>query len=216
VVIDADVEMGGSDQLFNNLVGREFQQEEGKDGQVVVVTPLLVGTDGVDKMSKSKKNYIAVTDSPGGQTGMFGKVMRLPDHLMESYYTLLTDVSPEEFKPLIQASPREAKVGLAKRIISWLHNAEAATAAEQEWDRIQKGDGIPDDTPDISVGAEPHKPAQLLVRAGLASSNSDAIRKIKEGAVKLDGQKLTNFQKEITIGQPVVIQLGRRYARLKP
>ena len=78
VVIDADVEMGGSDQLFNNLVGREFQQEEGKDGQVVIVTPLLVGTDGVDKMSKSKKNYIAVTDPPGGQTGMFGKVMRFP------------------------------------------------------------------------------------------------------------------------------------------
>jgi tyrosyl-tRNA synthetase len=125
-------------------------------------------------------------------------------------------VSPDEFKPLIQSSPREAKVGLAKWIITWLHNSEAATAAEQEWDRIQKGDGIPDDTPDISVGVDPHKPAQLLVKAGLASSNSDAIRKIKEGAVKLDGQKLTDFQKEITIAQPVVIQLGRRYARLRP
>jgi len=216
VVIDADVEMGGSDQLFNNLVGREFQQEEGKDGQVVVVTPLLVGTDGVDKMSKSKKNYIAVTDPPGGQTGMFGKVMRLPDHLMESYYTLLTDIAPEEFKTLIQASPRDAKVGLAKWVISWLHNSEAASAAEQEWDRIQKGDGIPDDTPDIAVGAEPQKPAALLVKAGLASSNSDAMRKMKEGAVKLDGQKLIDFQKEITIAQPVVVQLGRRYARLRP
>ena len=135
---------------------------------------------------------------------------------MESYYTLLTDLPVEEFRSLIQTSPRDAKVGLAKRIITWLHNSEAATAAEQEWDRIQKGDGIPDDTPDVAVGAEPQKPAQLLVKAGLASSNSDAIRKIKEGAVKLDGQKLIDFQKEITIAQTVVIQLGRRYARLRP
>jgi tyrosyl-tRNA synthetase len=216
VVIDADVEMGGSDQLFNNLVGREFQQEEGRDGQVVVVTPLLVGTDGVDKMSKSKKNYIAVTDPPGGQNGMFGKVMRLPDTLMESYYTLLTDLPPEEFRAQIQSGPRDAKVKLAKHIISWLHTPQAATAAEEEWDRIQKGEGIPDDTPRVSVGAEPQKPAHLIVKAGLASSNSDAIRKIKEGAVKLDGQKLTDFQKEITITQPVILQLGRKYARLVP
>ena len=91
VMIDADVEMGGSDQLFNNLVGREFQKEEGKEGQCVIVTPLLVGTDGVMKMSKSKGNYIGVTDPPGGDGGMFGKIMRLPDMLMRSYYQLLTD-----------------------------------------------------------------------------------------------------------------------------
>jgi tyrosyl-tRNA synthetase len=206
VVIDADVEMGGSDQLFNNLVGREFQQEEGRDGQVVMVTPLLVGTDGVEKMSKSKKNYIAVTDPPGGQSGMFGKVMRLPDPLMESYYTLLTDIPSEEFGPLIQSNPRNAKVRLARQIISWLHSPAAAQAAEEEWDRIQKGEGIPDDTPQVSVGSEPQKPAHLLVKAGLASSNSDAIRKIKEGAVKLDGQKVTDYHAEITISQPVVLQ----------
>ena len=106
VMIEADVEMGGSDQLFNNLVGREFQQEEGKEGQVVIVTPLLVGTDGRDKMSKSKGNYIAVTDPPGGQSGMFGKVMRLPDELMESYYALLTDLPDDEFLPLIRSKPQ--------------------------------------------------------------------------------------------------------------
>src|SRR4051794_22393511 len=126
VMIDADVEMGGSDQLFNNLVGREFQKEEGKEGQVVIVTPLLVGIDGVKKMSKSLGNYIGVTDPPSGQNGMFGKVMSLPDALMESYYTLLTDLPPEEFKPLIAQKPRDAKVKLAKHVIAWLHDPQAA------------------------------------------------------------------------------------------
>lgn len=216
VVIDADVEMGGSDQLFNNLVGREFQQEEGKDGQIVIVTPLLVGTDGKDKMSKSKGNYIAVTDPPGGQKGMFGKIMSLPDALMESYYILLTDLPPDEFRPLIQSNPRDAKVRLAKQIIAWLHSPEASTAAEEEWNRVQKGGAIPDDTPEVSIGPGPQKPAVLLVKAGLASSNSEAIRKIKEGAVKLDGEKIADHQKEIAIAQPAVLQLGRKYARVKP
>lgn len=216
VMVDADVEMGGSDQLFNNLVGREFQQEDGKEGQVVLVTPLLVGTDGKDKMSKSKGNYIAVTDPPGGQSGMFGKVMRLPDELMESYYTLLTDLPQDEFRELIRSRPRDAKVNLARQIISWLHSSQAADAAEQEWNRIQKGQGIPDDTPEISVGSTPLKPAALLVKAALASSNSEAIRKIKEGAVEIDGQKLTDPQREISISHPVVVRLGRRYAKLTP
>jgi tyrosyl-tRNA synthetase len=216
VMIEADVEMGGSDQLFNNMVGREFQQEDGKEGQVVVVTPLLVGTDGKIKMSKSKGNYIAVTDPPGGQTGMFGKVMRLPDDLMESYYTLLTDLPSEQYRPLIQSSPRDAKVNLAKHIITWLHSSDAAEAAEAEWDRIQKSGGIPDDTPEIAVGSEPIKPGPLLVKAGLAVSNGEGVRKIKEGAVEIDGQKVTDFQREITITRPVVVRLGRKYAKLTP
>jgi len=216
VVIEADVEMGGSDQLFNNLVGREFQKEEGKEGQVVIVTPLLVGTDGAMKMSKSKGNYIAVTDPPGGQNGMFGKVMKLPDALMDSYYTLLTDIPSDEFRALIQSNPRDAKVRLAKEIISWFHGADAARAAEDEWNRIHEGNGIPDDTPEITVGAAPLKPGPLLVKAGLASSNSEAIRKIKEGAVEIDGRKLVDPQKEIAISHPVVARLGRKYAKLRP
>src|SRR3954469_14023230 len=151
VMIDADVEMGGSDQLFNNLVGREFQKEEGKEGQVVLVTPLLVGTDGVKKMSKSLGNYIGVTDPPSGQNGMFGKVMSLPDGLMESYYTLLTDLPPEEFKPLIAQKPRDAKVKLAKHLIAWLHDPQAAEAAEAEFNRVfgagKDKDAVPDDIP---------------------------------------------------------------------
>ena len=113
-MIDADVEMGGSDQLFNNLVGREFQKEEGKEGQVVIVTPLLVGTDGAKKMSKSLGNYIAVTDPPSGSDGIFGKVMSLPDNLMEMYYTLLTDLPESNFKDQIRTNPRDAKIALRK------------------------------------------------------------------------------------------------------
>src|SRR4051812_46613400 len=122
VMIDADVEMGGSDQLFNNLVGREFQKEEGKEGQVVIVTPLLVGTDGVKKMSKSLGNYIGVTDPPSGANGIFGKVMSLPDNLMGMYYTLVTDLPEAQWKDLVRDRPRDAKIKLAKHVITWLHN----------------------------------------------------------------------------------------------
>jgi tyrosyl-tRNA synthetase len=129
---------------------------------------------------------------------------------------LLTDIPADEFRPLIQGDPRNAKVRLAREIISWLHDSRAAAGAEEEWDRIQKGEGIPDDTPEVSVGSEPLKQGHLLVKAGLASSSSEGIRKIKEGAVRLNGEKLADFQAMITISQPTVIQLGRKYARLKP
>src|SRR5580704_10862502 len=143
VIIEADVEMGGSDQLFNNLVGREFQKEEGQDPQVVMVTPILVGTDGQMKMSKSKGNYISVTDPAAGPEGMFGKIMKLPDALLENYYTLLTDLPPEQFKAQIQANPRNAKAKLAKTILTWLHNAESAISAEAEFVKTTHG-GVPD------------------------------------------------------------------------
>ncbi len=221
VMVDADVEMGGSDQLFNNMVGRGFQQEEGKDGQVVIVTPLLVGTDGVKKMSKSVGNYIAVTDPPGGQKGIFGKVMSLPDPLMEMYYTLLTDLPPGEFRGQIASDPRGAKVRLAKHVITWLHSPEAAETAEAEWNRLYppghkgKGEAVPDDIADVPV-TWPSKLAPALAKAALAASNGEATRKIKEGAVYIDGEKVTDFQKEFAFDKPVVVKLGRKYARLVP
>jgi tyrosyl-tRNA synthetase len=217
VCINADLEMGGSDQLFNNLVGREFQKEEGGDGQIVLVTPLLVGTDGVKKMSKSLGNYIALTDPAGGDNGMFGKIMKLPDGLMESYYTLLTDLPDAEFKPLIASNPRDAKVKLAKYIISWLHDAPAADAAEKDF-MIKTHGGIPDEMPELPLETPgPHKLAPLLVRAGMVASNGEGIRKIKEGAVKIDGQKVTDHQQEHTFDKSVVLQMGsRRFARLIP
>jgi len=216
VEVNADVEMGGSDQLFNNLVGREFQEEQGGSGQVVIVTPLLVGTDGVNKMSKSKKNYVAVTDPPSGQDGMFGKIMSLPDHLMESYYTLLTDLPEAEFKPLIASSPRNAKIALAKHVISWLHSDAAAAAASEEFEKVFVNKGVPDEMPEVAIAPGRHKLPPLLVLAGLAASNSEAIRKFKEGAVSFDGEKVTDFQAEREIAAPVVVKLGRRYVRLLP
>jgi len=216
VMIEADVEMGGSDQLFNNLVGREFQKEDGKEGQVVIVTPLLVGTDGTKKMSKSLGNYIAVTDPPSGADGIFGKVMSLPDNLMEMYYTLLTDLPESQFTDQIRGNPRDAKIALAKHLITWLHNKEAADAAEAEFIKVFSKKEAPDEMPEINIGPGPHKIAALIVKAGLASSNSDAIRKIREGAVSLDGQKVSDIQKDYNITTPVVLKLGRKFARLMP
>jgi tyrosyl-tRNA synthetase len=215
VMIEADVEMGGSDQLFNNLVGREFQQEEGKEGQIVIVTPLLVGTDGVKKMSKSLGNYIAVTDPPSGDGGMFGKIMSLPDQLMEMYYTLLTDLPEAAYSSLISSNPRDAKVALAKRIIAWFHSAEAAEKAESEFQRTTHH-GVPDEMPELKLSG-PSKLAPLLVKASMVASNGEGVRKMKEGAVRIDGEKVTDFQKEFTFDKPVVLQLGnRKFVRLIP
>src|SRR5690606_37445779 len=176
VMIDADVEMGGSDQLFNNLVGRDLQEGTGKPGQAVIVTPLLVGTDGQIKMSKSKGIYIGVSDPATGQEGMFGKIMSLPDSLMEMYYTLLTELTVNAFRPQIAGNPRDAKITLAKHIITWLHSADAAAAAEAEFIKVFSQKGVPDDMPEHPVPAGPQRLAPLIVQAGLASSNSDAIR----------------------------------------
>jgi tyrosyl-tRNA synthetase len=231
VVIDADVEMGGSDQLFNNLVGREFQKEEGKESQVVMVTPLLVGTDGQMKMSKSKGNYVGVTDAPSGPDGMFGKIMRLPDHLLENYYTLLTDLEPAEFKAAIAKNPRDAKAALAKWIISWLHDSRSAEAAEAEFVKTTHG-GVPDNMKTMTpMGDAVQSLATILVSAEMVASKSEAYRKIDEGAVKIDGKKISNRHLVITystqsdadlrgkihplgeicrLTEPAVIQLGNR------
>ena len=216
VMIDADIEMGGSDQLFNNLVGREFQKEEGKDGQCVFVTPLLVGTDGVKKMSKSLGNYVGVTDPAGGAGGMFGKIMSLPDVLMNSYYTLLTDLPTSEFEPLIAASPRDAKVRLAKHLITWLHDAAAADQAEKDFMTATHG-GVPSDIPELPVPAGPQSIVGLLVAAKIVGTNSEAIRKIREGAVKLDGEKITDTKAAAEVTAPRVLQMGsKKFVRLTP
>jgi tyrosyl-tRNA synthetase len=216
VVVEADVELGGSDQLFNNLVGREFQKELGHDGQVVIVTPLLVGTDGSMKMSKSKGNYIGVTDPPAGAKGIFGKVMSLPDAVMDSYYMLLTNIPPQEYRAKIAADPRAAKAFLGKYLVAWMHNQAEAEAAEAEFVRTTHG-GVPDEMPQCEIPRQATKLAPLLVKAGLAASNSEAIRKIKEGAVRIEGGKVTDFQKDYSFDAPVVLQVGnRRFVRLVP
>jgi tyrosyl-tRNA synthetase len=216
VMIDADVEMGGSDQLFNNLVGRELQKEQGKEGQVVIVTPLLVGTDGVKKMSKSVGNYIAVTDPPAGEKGMFGKIMSLPDDVMDSYYLLLTEIAGDDYRALIRSSPRDAKVRLAREVIGWLHSPAAAEEAEAAFRRQFVEKQVPTDMPEVPVGPGPHRLGALLVKAGLAASNGEATRKIKEGAVDVDQQRVTDFSKDYLVERPLTLRLGRKFARVVP
>ncbi len=216
VEVNADLEIGGNDQLFNNLVGRELQEKVGKTGQMVMVTPLLVGTDGVIKMSKSKGNYIGVTDPPSGANGMFGKVMKLPDGVMEMYYTLLTDIAPTEFGPLIAGNPRDAKVRLARHLITWLHSAADAEQAEKDFFTATHG-GVPETIPELKISPGNYKLPPLMVQAGFVASNSEAIRKIKENSVKLAGEKvgIEAFNKEFAIAEPVVLQMGnKRFVRL--
>jgi tyrosyl-tRNA synthetase len=132
------------------------------------------------------------------------------------YYTLLTDLPESDFKEKIRTHPRDAKIALARHLITWLHNKEAADAAEAEFIKVFSKKEIPDDMPEITVGPGPHKIPALIVKAGLASSNSDAIRKIREGAVSLDSQKVSDIQRDYNILSPVVFKLGRKFARLMP
>jgi tyrosyl-tRNA synthetase len=135
---------------------------------------------------------------------------------MEMYYTLLTDLPEAHFKEQIRTHPRDAKIALAKHVITWLHNKEAADAAEAEFIKVFSKGQAPDEMPAFNVGSGPHKIAALIVKAGLASSKSDAIRKIREGAVSLDQQKVSDIQKEYNIDKAVVLKLGRKFARLMP
>ncbi|MGF1634134.1 MAG: tyrosine--tRNA ligase [Phycisphaerae bacterium] len=218
VCIDADVEMGGLDQLFNNLVGRDFQKAERPDdelaGQVVIVTPLLVGLDGHEKMSKSKGNYVGVTDPAGGAGGMFGKVMSISDEQMPTWYRLLTNEPEASWQAAIAASPRDAKVALAKNVVAQFHDAAAADQAEKDFVTATHG-GVPDDIPEMPLGPGPHNLVEMLVKAGMAQTNSEALRKIREGAVKLDGERLGESKGPVEINPPAVLQLGKkRFVRL--
>lgn len=217
VMIHADVEFGGSDQLFNNLVGRELQKEDGHEGQCVLVTPLLVGTDGSQKMSKSKGNYIGVTDAPGGSDGMFGKIMRVPDTALAHYYQLLTDVPEPEYTQQIGSAPRDAKVRLAKLLVTWLHSAEAAEHAERDFFAATHG-GMPSDIPELAVGPGPHPIAPLLVKAGFVKSNGEAIRKVREGGIRVNGEKWADEKAPVAVPPcGSVLQMGsRRFVRLMP
>ncbi|HBY86471.1 MAG TPA: tyrosine--tRNA ligase [Colwellia sp.] len=219
VALEADVELGGTDQKFNLLMGRELQKSEGQRPQTVLMMPLLEGLDGVQKMSKSLGNYIGITDSP---TEMFGKIMSISDVLMWRYYELLS------FKPLevIEGykaeisegkNPRDVKIDLAKELIARFHNEDAAQAAHDEFiNRFQKG-ALPDDMPELTITTENGEIAiaNLLKEAGLVGSTSDAFRMIKQGAAKIDSEKVTDRSLVISAGTTAVYQVGKRkFARI--
>ncbi len=219
VALEADVELGGTDQKFNLLMGRELQKSEGQRPQTVLMMPLLEGLDGVQKMSKSLGNYIGITDSP---TEMFGKIMSISDVLMWRYYELLSFKPLEEiegYKADIEngKNPRDVKIDLAKELIARFHDEAAAQAAHDEFiNRFQKG-ALPDDMPELEVSAESGEIgiANLLKEAGLVGSTSDAFRMIKQGAAKIDSEKVTERGLVITAGTTAVYQVGKRkFARI--
>ena len=214
VALQADVELGGTDQKFNLLMGRNLQREFAQEPQVILTTPLLEGLDGVNKMSKSLNNYIGIDEPPNE---MFGKVMSISDDLMWKYYELLTDVSPSELSELRTKcesgaeNPRNAKVDLAKMIIRDFHSPDEATAAEDEFNRRFVQKEIPDQIEEKKVGPGPFKLADLLAETGLASSRGEARRLIEQGGVKVNGDKASAANADISIGSDgVLLQVGKR------
>jgi tyrosyl-tRNA synthetase len=219
VALAADVELGGTDQKFNLLVGRQLQQDYGQDPQIVMTTPLLEGLDGVQKMSKSLDNYIGITESP---TEMFGKIMSISDDLMWRYFEVLSFRSLEDIEALKASvaggrNPRDAKFELGMEIVARFHDDAAAESARQEFiARFQKG-AMPDEIPERALESRDGKLgiAHLLKGADLVSSTSEAFRMIKQGAVKIDGERVEDRSLEIEAGSTHIYQVGkRRFARV--
>lgn len=219
VALEADLEMGGTDQRFNLLMGRELQKDQGQRQQTVLMMPLLEGLDGVQKMSKSLGNYIGITDSPNE---MFGKVMSISDELMWRYFDLLSFRPLEEVEQLKTqvsdgANPRDIKILLAKEIIARFHDQSAAESAHQDFiQRFQKN-AIPDEMPELQLAlpTEGIAIANLLKEASLVASTSEAMRMIKQGAVKINGEKVSDNKLVLTDAGEDVYQVGKRkFARI--
>lgn len=218
VHLKSDVEMGGTDQKFNLLVGRELQKSYGQtEQQIVLTTPILEGLDGVNKMSKSLDNYIAVVDTP---REMFGKTMRVSDELMLRWYELLTDITPSELAKLKSdlssgaKHPRDTKINLAKTLIARFHSEAAAKAAEEEFHRMFVEKGLPDQIDEVSVAAssEPIWICTLMKNINLAPSTSEARRLVQGRAVEIDGTKVEDEQLKVALksGTSMVIKAGKK------
>jgi tyrosyl-tRNA synthetase len=208
VALDADVELGGTDQLYNLLMGRHVMEYYGREPQCVLTTPLLVGTDGTAKMSKSLGNYIGVTDPPNE---MFGKAMSIPDHLMPDYYSLVLD------RPMLEAEPVEQKRELARTLVRMFHGDDAVGEAEKTFDAVVRRQ-VPDDVPDVPLPLDGEVwIVDLITLAGFAGTNGEARRFIRGGAVRLDGEVVSDEKLSLPVEElrRKVLQVGkRRYARL--
>lgn len=215
VALKSDLELGGTDQKFNLLVGRELQKDYGQEPQCILTMPLLEGLDGVDKMSKSKNNYIGITEAPAM---MFGKLMSISDKMMWRYFELLSFRSLDDIAALKAtidggANPRDAKVALAQEIVTRFHSAQAATDALADFVNRSKG-GIPDDVPELTLAGAPVGIAHLLKQAGLCASTSEAMRMVDQGGVRVDGAVISDKAVKIEAGT-VVLQVGKRkFARV--
>ena len=218
VALKCDVEMGGTDQLFNLLVGRDLMREYGQEPQVVITMPLLEGLDGIDKMSKSLGNYIGINEDP---QSIFGKVMSISDDLMWKYYTLCTDLTPSEIAAKkASMHPMEAKRELAKSIIRDFHDAASADAAEEGFRRIFSERQAPAEMEEVSLpaSADPQLLSKIIVAAGLSESNKEAQRVIAQGGVLVDDAKVSDPRATLdsTSGKSYVLKVGkRRFARVR-
>lgn len=212
VMIHADVELGGTDQRFNNLVGRELQRASGQEAQIVLLMPLLVGTDGTQKMSKSLGNYIGINDAPGE---MFGKVMSIPDAAMLNYFTLCTDIPLDEVEQLLAGHPMETKKRLGRDIVAQYWSADAAAEAQEGFEKQFSNREAPEAMPEVAVAPHPVSIVELL-RLVFDVTGGEAKRLIGQNAVTLDGERVSDLSLSVTPGAGMVIKLGkRRYARLK-
>jgi tyrosyl-tRNA synthetase len=213
VELEADVEIGGNDQLFNLLVGRELQKQRGQRPQICITMPIIEGLDGVQKMSKSLNNYIGVRDTP---TEMFGKCMSIPDPLMEKYFSLLTDTPSDTIARLLAGHPRAAKVALGRAIVAEYHGEALAAAAVEEFDRVFRQHGLPDVVPEVSVPIDDLHDGRILVAnalrlAGICKSGSEGRRLIEGGGVKVDGEKVGDPTTALGSGR-YLLQSGKRKA----
>ena len=208
VAIKADVEIGGSDQLFNMLCGRPLQEHFGQRPQCVLTVPLIEGLDGHEKMSKSLGNYIAFDEKP---SEMFGKVMSIPDNLMPKYFELLTNANLEEVTPLIRTQPREAKIRLAKKIITFFHDEGAAEHAWNDFETKFVRKETPDDIPCIKIDQEMIGILELIVRVGFAKSNSEARRLVEGGGVVVNAKKIIDPKATVKLNpEGYVLKVGKR------
>ncbi|HTL47698.1 MAG TPA: tyrosine--tRNA ligase [Verrucomicrobiae bacterium] len=219
VVVKSDVELGGTDQKFNLLVGRDLQREAGAEPQVVMTMPIIEGTDGVQKMSKSLGNAIAIQEAP---QEMFGKLMSIPDNLMENYYRYAAGLTPDEFVQVRDGlksgklHPREAKASLAERIVGLYHGAQAGAGARQQFDQVFKNKELPDEIENVDFPRESSDLVSLLKDAGLVASKSEARRLIEQGGVKLEREKVTDAGAVVNLKKPVLVQCGKRkFARIQ-
>ena len=216
VMVHADVELGGTDQTFNNLVGRDLQRFNNQKPQIVITMPILVGLDGKQKMSKSKGNYIGVTDEP---KDMFGKVMSISDEMMENYYTLLTDLPTEKIKELTDSNkthPKLAKVLLGKTIVAQFYNEATAEVAAAEFEKVFAQKQLPDDMPVIEISAEPIAAAKLVVQCKLVETGGEAKRLIAGGGFTIDGEKIADANQMLTPKDGMILKAGKRkFAKIK-
>ena len=220
VAVKSDIELGGTDQKFNLLVGRELQKHYGQTPQCVLMMPLLEGLDGVNKMSKSLGNYVGISESP---RDIFGKLMSVSDELMWRYFDLLSFRPSTEivrFKQEVTEgrNPRDLKVLLAQEIVARFHSAQAATEALADFEARFRQGAIPEDIPEVSLSAPDGalSIAQLLKQAGLVTSTSDALRMIDQGGVRIDGARIEDKSLSLKAGSEIVAQIGKRkFARVK-